>query len=120
LTLHVKLDEQLSHQLVEIFNRTDYEVSTVLDQELSGCADSKLWPVVQEQEALLITADKEFADIRKYPPGSHNGVVLLRPKYESLPAFQFLIEEIVLEHDLAKLVGITAVVNEKELRIRSE
>ncbi|MGE0683186.1 MAG: DUF5615 family PIN-like protein [Candidatus Binatia bacterium] len=36
-----------------------------------GLSDEQLWPQVQREGRLLVTADKGFADLREYPPGSH-------------------------------------------------
>ena len=89
--MKIKLDEQLSQQLKPLLAEYGHEVSTIYDQKMAGSADEKLWPVVQEKGQFLLTADKEFADIRKYPPGTHHGVLLLRPAYESLPTFKRLL-----------------------------
>jgi hypothetical protein len=35
---------------------------------------------------MLMTLDVEFADLRKYPPGSHPGVILFRPLSLSPPS----------------------------------
>jgi predicted nuclease of predicted toxin-antitoxin system len=117
--LKIKLDEQLSQQLKAIFIKKGHEVSTVYDQDMIGKPDEELWPVVQEAGQLLVTADKEFADIRKYPPGNHNGVILLRPAYESLPIFKRLIKSLLESTKLEDLKGKTAVLSESGTRIRT-
>jgi predicted nuclease of predicted toxin-antitoxin system len=66
--MQVKIDEQLSQLLKEPLIEAGYEVSTVLDQGFSGKLDEELWPLVQKEARFLITADKEFGNIRKYPP----------------------------------------------------
>ncbi len=39
---------------------------------------------VQAEGRFLVTADKGFADIRLYPPGTHGGVLLLRPDEDGI------------------------------------
>lgn len=118
--MHIKLDEQLSQQLKSIVAQEDYEVSTVLDQDRSGMMDELLWEHIQDRDEFLITADKEFANIRKYPPGSHHGVLLLRPAYESLPAYKRLMNSFFEQYSLEELVEKTSVMDESGLRIRTD
>lgn len=117
--MKVKLDEQLSQQLKPLFIRRGYEVSTVYDQDLVGKPDEELWPIVQAAGQLLVTADKEFADIHKYPPGSHTGVILLRPAYESLPTFKRLLNSVLDSKKLEELAEKTVVLSESGIRIRT-
>ncbi len=117
--MKIKLDEQLSQQLKPLFAEYGHEASTVYDQKMAGTSDEQLWPVVQEAGQFLVTADKEFADIRKYPPGSHHGVMLLRPVYESLPTFKRLLTSFLDNRSLEELSGKTVVLSEAGLRIRS-
>ncbi len=45
--MKIKIDEQLSELLKEPFVRSGFDVSTVVEQGLSGLLDTELWPVIQ-------------------------------------------------------------------------
>ena len=45
---------------------------------LGGATDEDLWPQVQQAARFLITKDLGFSDERRYPPGSHQGILVLR------------------------------------------
>ena len=45
---------------------------------LAGATDEDLWPQVQQAARFLITKDLGFSDERRYPPGSHQGILVLR------------------------------------------
>jgi len=45
---------------------------------LGGATDEDLWPQVQQAARFLITKDLGFSDERRYPPGSHQGIRVLR------------------------------------------
>jgi hypothetical protein len=81
----VKLDEALSRMLVRPLQDGGYVVRTVKDQGWGGLKDSKLWPKLLAEKVFFITADRGFGDIRSYPPGTHEGILILRPDRESLP-----------------------------------
>jgi hypothetical protein len=75
----VKLDEDLPSDAAELLRGADNDVTTVLSEGLGGTKDSELWTVVQLEGRFFVTADKGFGDVRVYPPGSHAGILLLRP-----------------------------------------
>lgn len=54
---------------------------------LAGRPDAEVWRVTQREERFRITQDLEFSDVRKFPPGTHHGILLLRlhtPNRENL------------------------------------
>jgi hypothetical protein len=55
-----------------------HDVDTVVQEGLRGQDDEVLWPKVQEAERFLITKDLGFSDERHYPPGTHQGIMVLR------------------------------------------
>ena len=47
-------------------------------RDQAGATDEDLWPQVQQAARFLITKDLGFSDERRYPPGSHQGILVLR------------------------------------------
>lgn len=117
--MKIKIDEQLSELLKEPLIKSGHEAATVLDEGLSGKLDEELWPVVKRENRFLITADKEFGNIRKYPPGTHAGVLLLRPDNESIQSYLKLVEFVLKESMLENLSKKTAVITDRGLRVRT-
>jgi hypothetical protein len=67
---------------------------------------------------LLITLDRGLGDIRAYPPGSHAGILVLRPSDQSPPTVAAALAEVVAGHDLTMLAGTVTVAQRGLLRIR--
>ena len=65
-----------------------------------------------------MTADKGFGDIRSYPPGTHAGILLLRPDQAGIRPVLELLERTLAAYDLEALVGAVAVVTPRGIRIR--
>ena len=72
------------------------------------------------ERMFFITADKGFGDIRSYPPGTHPGVLLLRPDRESIVEFRSLIEMVLAKQAFESLVGTVTVATPRGLRLRRE
>ena len=114
----VKLDEALSQSLTNLLLTPDYDARTVRGQQWGGTKDSDLWPMVQAEGAFFITTDKGFADLRHYPPGSHAGVLLLRPDTESALAYRELLAALLTTHQLIDFRGCTVVASPQSIRVR--
>ena len=73
-----KVDENLPVELAEFLRDEGYGASTVLEQNLSGKSDSTIASVCKKEKRIIITLDKDFADIREYPPAQYPGIIVLR------------------------------------------
>lgn len=116
--MRVKLDEDLSPLVAEPLRQQGHEVLTVVGQHWGGLPDPVLFTRVRQEGVLFISADKGFGNIRAYPPGTHGGIVLLRPDRESLLDFQNLVLRLVQTRLLESLAGAITVVTPHNIRVR--
>ena len=65
-----------------------------------------------------MTADKGFADIRKYEIGNHHGIILIRLDEENRRNYLNLVEIVLDSIDLESLSGAIIVVTPRGIRIR--
>ena len=118
--MKVKLDENLGLSHVSLLKESGYEVDRVTDEGLSGSSDLEVWQKVCSEGRFFITLDIDFSDIRKFPPGSHPGILLLRPKSKGKLAVERVLMRVIKDHPLESLAGLLTVANEKHTRIRSK
>ena len=114
----LKVDENLPAEIADLLNQHGQDAVTVVDQGWRGVADSELWLRIQAEGRWLVTADKEFGDLRRYPPGSHCGVVLLRSAQEGRDEYLRLARNALAGAKLDQLVGAVIVVTPQGLLIR--
>ena len=116
--MKVKLDENVPAECVEVVRAMGHEATTVADQSMAGWSDEKVWPAVQKENRLFVTQDRGFGDLRRYPPGSHHGILLLRTR-RTRPAdivkfFKYVLSMMPLDD----LSGCLAVADPHGIRIR--
>jgi predicted nuclease of predicted toxin-antitoxin system len=76
--LKLKLDENIARSVRARLMAIGYDVDTVLEEGLGGHPDNLIWESAQTEERLLITQDLDFSDIRKFAPGTHHGLLVVR------------------------------------------
>ena len=116
--MKIKVDEDLPKKLAEAVRGVVPDTLTVIEEGLSGILDPALWEAVQREQRFLITGDKAFANIKKYPPGTHARVLLLRPDDDGIPQMMDLIQEVLKLGILENLEGCIAVATPRRIRVR--
>ena len=116
--MRIKVDEDLPKAAVRLLGDRGYEAASVIEQGMGGLKDPNLWQAVQVEQRLLVTADKGFADIRMYAPGTHAGVLLLRPDQDGIRPILELLERMLATYHLEALAKTVTVVTPRSIRIR--
>jgi predicted nuclease of predicted toxin-antitoxin system len=116
--MKLKLDENLSRHLKPVLIGLGHDVLTAADENLLSHPDTEIAQAAKDEQRMLMTLDVEFADLRKYPPGSHPGVILFRPLSLSPLSVNTFIADFVRRTDLEKIAGCVAVVDPVHVRVR--
>lgn len=116
--MRCKIDEDLPTSVKVAFIQAGHDAPNVRDQDMQGWSDARLWGAVQAERRVLITADKGFGDLRVYPPGTHYGIVLLRPEHEGPGYYAELAELLLVSMPLETLEGCLLVVTPRGIRVR--
>lgn len=116
--MKLKLDENLSRHLKQVLTALRHDVTTAADEGLLSKPDSTVSAAAKAEARILLTLDLEFGDLRKFPPGSHPGVILFRPRSFGPLAVNRFVEEFVRDTDLKLLSGCVVVVEPSRVRVR--
>lgn len=116
--MKVKLDENLPKSLAALLTTAGHDTDTVVHEGLAGADDDAVFAAAQRASRLFFTLDRGFGDIRRYRPGTHSGIVVLRPPEQSPAVVLAAVRRLMTEHDLAELVEATTIVEADRLRIR--
>jgi predicted nuclease of predicted toxin-antitoxin system len=116
--MRIKVDEDLPNAAVQILRGQGHEALGVIEQGMGGTKDPDLWRAVQTEHRFLVTTDKGFGDIRSYPPGIHQGILLLRPDQAEIRPVLDPLERVLTAYDLETLAGTIVVATPRGIRIR--
>jgi len=116
--LRIKTDEDLPPAVTERLREAGHDAAGVVEQGMSGGKDPALWEAVHKEGRFLVTSDEGFGDIRAYPPGTHAGILVLRPDQNGVRPLVELTELVLERARLDDLGRFVSVVTPRGLRTR--
>jgi len=113
------VDEDMSRSLARALRDAGHEAIHVREAGLQGAPDGRVFDYAQTREAVLITEDVGFGDIRKYPLGHHAGIMVVRiPETVAYPDRIERVMEVVRGEVAAGLSGCLLVIDLATVRRR--
>ena len=116
--MKVKLDENIPRRARAVVEAAGIDVDTVEDEALAGADDPSVARAASEAGRLVITLDRGFGDVLRYPPGSHAGILVLRIDDQSVATVCEAVRSVIESHELDRLDGCVAVYRRGALRVR--
>lgn len=115
--MKIKLDENLPVRLATLLKKFGHEVHTLHEEGLMGHTDGEVWEAAQKESRFLITQDLDFSDSRKFAPGSHHGILLIRLRSPSRRDLIERIEEMFQKENVREWAGCFVVATERKIRV---
>lgn len=116
--MKIKLDENVPERLVVALRDLGHDVDTVASERLAGAADPVVWEAAQQSFRFLITQDLDFSDLRRYTPGTHHGLLLIRLRVPGRTALFERIQQLFQTENVASWDRCLIVATDRKLRIR--
>jgi predicted nuclease of predicted toxin-antitoxin system len=114
----LKLDENLPVSLAPLLSAMGHDVDTALDEGLAGCDDFEVWKATQQAERFFVTQDKDFSDVRRFAPGTHAGVLLVRLDDPFRVTVRAFVGRLFAEQPVESWTGCFVVATERSVRVR--
>jgi predicted nuclease of predicted toxin-antitoxin system len=116
--MKIKLDENIPLRAQAVLQQLGHDVDIVIQENLAGSSDNRVWQATQEADRFLITQDLDFADIQRFPPGSHAGVLVMRLGASGREALLLRLRQVFLTEDVEIWSGCLVIISERKIRIR--
>jgi len=111
----IRLDENLPLALQNGLAARGHDVHSVFDENLAREPDERIWEAYTAEDRFLITQDLDFSDARKYPMGTHPGIMILRLVDDSRENLIRVVLQAFTEQDIGSFERALVVV---KIRIR--
>ena len=116
--MRIKIDENLPPQIAQKLKSFGHDAHTAQDEGIGGCVDSVIWEAAQSERRFLITQDLDFSDARRFAPGTHHGILLIRLQFPSVFSLIERIEELFQKENVNSWPGCFVVATERKVRVR--
>lgn len=119
--LTILLDQNVPQAVVSWLKllKPTWDVFHTGDVGLSGKADEAVFAWAQQQAAVIVTFDEDFADGRSFPAQRHHGIVRLRVWPTTVEETQQALERLVGEVTEDELTHSLIIVDRSRIRVRT-
>jgi predicted nuclease of predicted toxin-antitoxin system len=117
--LRFRIDENVPVDAATMLRSAQYDCDTVYDERLAGASDSDVASACQAEERVLITLDLDFSDVRAYAPGTHSGIIVLRPRSADRDHTLALLRRVLALLGTEPLAGALWIVDCERVRVRA-
>jgi predicted nuclease of predicted toxin-antitoxin system len=115
--MKIKLDENLPVRLAILLKNVGHDVQTAYEEQLVGRADSEIWVAAQQESRFLITQDMDFSDARRFAPGTHHGLLLVRLRSPNRRDLAERVEGLFRRENVDHRCGCFVVATERKIRV---
>lgn len=116
--MRIKLDENLPERLVSVLTELGHDIDTASQEGLKGANDSRVWAAAQAAGRFLITKDLDFSDARRFVPGTHAGLLILRLADDRSRAVSERLTWVFTNLETDPWRGCLVVVSDLKVRVR--
>jgi predicted nuclease of predicted toxin-antitoxin system len=117
--MKLKLDENLPESLLSDLSGLGHDVDNVRIEGLAGSHDAAIWRAAQEAQRILITQDMDFGDVRRFMPGTHHGLILVRLRRPGRLALARRIRSVFTTESVWKWDRCFVLVTDLKVRVHS-
>lgn len=80
------VDECVLGKTIELLKVAGYSVITLKELGKTSVTNGTIINIAKKQRAVIVTNDLDFANLILYPLGTHPGIIILRPRLDTLQA----------------------------------
>ena len=111
-------DENISPRSVAFLQDLGFDAVHAREVGLKGKSDEEVMEFALKEERVLLTLDRDFADVRNYPPGTHNGIIRMRLAFSSPQAVNTCLEMLLRQLSDQDVKGNLVVTDGLRYRIK--
>lgn len=115
--MRIKLGENLPVRLARILRDLGHDVHTIPEENLIGKSDPEVWDAAQRDTRFLITQDLDFSDTRRFVPGTHCGVLLIRLRSPDRQSLIRRVADVFRQEEISGWAGCYVVATERKVRV---
>lgn len=118
--IKILVDEDMPRPTADLLRSLDIDAFDVREIGLKGATDQEIFKYAQKKRMIIISRDKEFSSIVKYPLGTHSGIIVARLPYTFVRSqILSIIKEFFIDVEKSKLPNNLTILEVEKYRIKT-
>ena len=114
------VDVNIPPKVTAYIESLGHDVKSLVQEQLSNIPDERVMELALNEERTIITFDKHFGNILRYPPQNTAGIILLRIHPPLIEKIISAFDRFFKRYGETSLKGRLIVLSDKEYRMRME
>jgi predicted nuclease of predicted toxin-antitoxin system len=116
--MSILVDHCVPRKFLRLIRDWGYEANLLTDYLAADASDEAILALAQRLDAVLLTADLDFANILNYPPGSYAGIMVMRYGAAGEAGLIVTLRQVLEDLYRDSLRGILVIIEPQRYRIR--
>ena len=112
------VDENIFSAITSYLRSLGHDVKSIQEEGLFKISDAKIMQMAKDENRTVITFDKHFGNVLKYPPSDTAGIIHIRIHPPLLEDVLAAINNLLKKHELSTFHGKLIVLSKNGYRIR--
>ena len=118
--IKILVDEDMPRPTADLLRSLNIDAFDVREIGLKGATDQEIFEYAQKKGMIIISRDKEFSSIVKYPLGTHSGIIVARLPYTFVSSqILSIIKKFFIDVEKSKLPNNLTILEVEKYRIKT-
>jgi len=110
-------DENIAVSVVEFLRKRGFNVKDIKEELMHGIPDKDIFGIAQKEKRIIITHDKDFAEIIKNYKKDFEGIILVRCKIQNPENISTALDKLFNMKVISKIKNSLIILNEEQFAI---
>jgi predicted nuclease of predicted toxin-antitoxin system len=112
------IDECVYYATTQLLRTWKHDVLTAQEAGLAGKPDEDILAYAVQHERVLITIDMDFSNIRRFPPKSYAGIIVLKIRPRVTEKVHKVLQQVLRDVDEKQLNKTLVIIDQSKYRVR--
>ena len=117
--MKILADENVFEPIIQYLKSQGHQVISCRSPELSGAPDDKIYQKAVAEKLVIVTMDKDFLRMYRFPPGSCGGIVVIKIYQRTVELTADIFKNWFEKLSKKKISGKLVIITPDGIRIRS-
>ena len=81
--MRLLIDECVLGETSKLLRESGFPVITIQELDKTSATNGTVIDIANKERSVIVTGDLDFSNVLLYPPASHHGIIVLRPRLDT-------------------------------------